>query len=263
MGSLLRKYWFLTLISLLFFASASLAQTATITLTGVGDGANAGGVYVDPYTASITDGKYSSTGTPVICDDWSDETTQNETWQANVNTIASVDAGTNGTTPIFGNNPQLYNKAAWLATQLLALPPTLAYQNQQIAISYALWELTCSTTTGTKGCGGQPFSTLGGSNGDPALLGSSSNMWSLSGGSSSQTAYAYLNYANTYESGYNAQGWEILTPTSGGPPQEFLVDAPVPITAPESSSGVLLSADLLGLLGLVFLFRRRLFRSVQ
>jgi len=253
MGSLLRKYWFLTLISLLFFASASLAQTATMTLTGVGDGANAGGVYVDTYTASIISGSYS-TSTYVVCDDWTDETSLGETWKANVNTIASVDAGTNATTPIFGNSPQLYNEAAWLSTQLLALPianPTTASENQQIEISYALWELTCST--GIKSCANQPFATLGGSSSSGDLAAAQTYLCEAMGG-----CQGYQGMAN-----FDASGWEILTPTNGGPPQEFLVKAPVPITAPESSSGVLLSADLLGLLGLVFLFRRRLFRPIQ
>jgi len=235
MGSLLRKYWSLTLISLLFFASASLAQTVNMTLTGVGDQANAGGVYVDPYVATVG----NQTGVSVICDDWTDETSIGESWIANVNTIASVDAHTNTTAPLFGNSsvPNVYNEAAYLGAQLLANPTN---SNVQIAISYALWELTCST--GIKSCAGAPFTTLG-----STLVGNSTTVG---------TAAWYYSQAQG-EGSYNPSGWEILTPTSGGPPQEFLV------YTPESSSGVLLSADLFGLLGLVFLFRRRLFRSIQ
>jgi len=258
MNSLFRRYLFLTVVSILFLASAALAQTVTMTLTGVNDGANAGGVYVDPYQATIASGPISIS-TPVICDDWSDETDINETWTANVQNLSSL-GGTIGTTPIFGNNSALYNEAAWLATKLLALPTsgplvTTTTENEQIAISYALWELTCGTTI--KNCVNAPFSAL---QSDSAVLGVSTN--TLGGGY--QTAWAYYNAALT--NGTNTTdtaGWQILTPTNGGPPQEFLVDDKnLPITAPESSPGVLLGADMLGLLGLVFLFRRRLSRPI-
>jgi len=47
----------------------------------------------------------------------------------------------------------------------------------------------------------------------------------------------------------------IYTPINGGPPQEFIV------RAPESSAALLFGADLLGLLGLVVVFRRRSLRA--
>jgi len=240
MSVLLRKYWYLTGAVLLLFGSAAFAQTTTttITLTGVGDGANAGGVFVDPYTAAVG----TMTNVSVICDDWSDETNIGETWIANVNTISPSLTGS----PLFGQSlgsagqQALYNEAAWLASQLLAIPinnPTPAQETAQIEISYALWELTCSTTTT---CAGQPFSVL-------------------SGVSSADLAGAqnYLTEAEG-EGGFNASGWEILTPTpeSSNEPQEFLV------YMPESSPGIALGADLLGLLGLVIIFRRRLLRPI-
>jgi len=68
---LLQKYGYLTVAAVLLCASACFAQdTVQVTLTGVGNGTTLGGVYVDPYTAVVT----GLGTTPVICDDWSDET---------------------------------------------------------------------------------------------------------------------------------------------------------------------------------------------
>jgi hypothetical protein len=49
--------------------------------------------------------------------------------------------------------------------------------------------------------------------------------------------------------------------TTIGPPEEFVADPR--LQAPESSLMILFGADMLGLPGLVILFRRRLLRTVQ
>src|SRR5690348_17547289 len=56
------------------FGTVASADT-TITLTGVGDQATVGNVYVDPYTATIG----TATNVPVICDDWSNNTDRKST----------------------------------------------------------------------------------------------------------------------------------------------------------------------------------------
>ena len=259
MNGLFRKYWYLTVVAVLFFASASFAQTTTtMDLTSPGNGTTLGNVYVDPYTATVG----GVANTTVICDDWSNNSYLNESWTANVNTISSL-GGKLTNAPMFGNNQPLYNELAWLGSQLLAnyaAKPTLAQQAAQTEISFAIWELTYGVNGTTKD------STA------PAAYLSEY----LSGGTSNAeyiAAQTYLceatggcqGYAG--EAGYNASGWEILTPNSsdpicnGGPcpsspAQEFL------LYTPESSATILFGADMLGLLGLAIVFRRRLLRPI-
>jgi len=249
MGSMFRRSLFLTVVSILFLASASLAQTVGMELTGVGDGANYGGVYVDPYTATVG----NTTNVPIICDDWSDEVTMYETWNATVQNASSL---TSTPSPLFGDNPTLYKEAAWLGSQILtAYGANPANTNAQIEYSYALWQLTYCSVSGND--------CTANSNTDP--------FYKLAGSTYLNTAEADLATAISSSGGgpnssFNDAGWQILTPspTGQGEAQEFLTyNYGFPVTAPESSPGVLLGADMLGLLGLVFLFRRRLFRPVQ
>jgi hypothetical protein len=260
MGSVLRKYWFLTLVSLLFFASTGLAQQDTITFENGGVYPGVGPAYVNPYSGLV-----NGVSTPMICDDWADEVYVGETWTANVTNITSLGSSTQNP-PYFTNTNasaystlagiklgpltqgQLYDAVANLGSEMLALPS--GDTSDQTALSYAIWELTCATTGAS--CADQPFNAIYGT-------------------SFFSTASADLSAAVTQAESnnpFNAAGWEILTPTgpgtcSGGAPggcgepQEFLV------YAPESSPGILLGADMIGLLGLVFLFRRRLLRPIQ
>jgi hypothetical protein len=248
MNSLFRKYWYLTVVAVFVFASASFAQTTQITLTNVGDNAtvtnsSAGfGVYVDPYVATIGTGA-SAVSTYAICDDWSDNTSVGETWTANVNTLSPLSG-----TPLFASstsNPNgsttpgtLYNELAWLGTQLLASPtdPT-----NQVETSFAIWELTY---------GYAPTPEIPG----PTLFLSGSSYAGDQGTVNTLMAEA----AAAVKGGYSGSGWEILTPVANtpGPPQEFLV------YTPESSAAVVFGADMVGLLGLVFVFRRRLLRPI-
>jgi hypothetical protein len=244
-NSLFRKQRFLLIAALFVCASAAFAQTTSMNLTGTGDNATVydggSGVYVDPYTATV--GGVSNVS--VICDDWSNNSYVGESWTANVTTLNSLNMGTNASTPLFGNNPTLYNEVAWLGTQLLANPTNYA---NQVAVSFALWELTYAYNNPQESP--DPTSFLAGS----AEAGSQNTVNTLL--SQATTAVA---------GGYNGNGWEILTPIAGtvsnpsdeGIPQEFLV------YAPESSSMILFGADTLGLLALAFVFRRRLLVPVS
>jgi len=271
MNSSIRKYGFLTVVSVLVFASASLAQTTTITFpkTAPGDGANFGGVYVDPYTATVG----STSNVEVICDDWSDNTNLGDSWAVNINTVAQVDNGTNPTAPLFGatasdvfaktstlsSAAQLYNAVAYLSSLLLNnTNPT-----QQTEISFALWQLTYPAAPSPETPG--PGATM--ADAESPSYGTGSNAFSNCVKAGNSMCVGTNNYLTTAESttgtNFNAAGWEILTPECTTAPnpctthdQEFMV------YAPESSTGVLLAADLVGLLGLVFLFRRRSLRPL-
>jgi len=251
MSSHLKKYGYLTAVAVLAFASASFAGTTSMDLTGTGDNATVWdggmGAYVDPYTATVG----GVANTSVICDDWSNNSYVNETWTATVTTVSSLASGPSSAV-MFGANStlgltqdQLYLEAAWLGTQLLANPTNYA---NQVAVSFALWELT--------------YNAAGSATETPtptAFLAGSSE-------SSYQTTVNTLlaNAKSAVAGGYSGIGWEILTPVAGssnpssdGTPQEFLV------RTPESSAVVMFSADMLGLLALAFVFRKRLVMPVQ
>lgn len=242
MNGVFRKYGYWIIVAVLAFASRSFAGTTTISLTGVGNGATVwdgayGGVYVDPYTATVG----GVANTPVICDDWSDNSYVGTTWVANVGTLNS--SGISGGTPLFGNvgngggplsQQQLYQEVAFLSTLLLE---NNGNADMQAGISFAIWNLTYPYNTNQELP--SPMSFLDGSGDTNALTDFS---WAMT----------QLQNAINTNSLSGAYSFEVLTPQQLGVAQEFLVQAP------ESSSMILLAADMLGLLALAFLFRKRL-----
>jgi len=282
---LFRKYWYLTVVAVLFFASASFAQTMDLTSAGdviVWNGGN--GVYVDPYQASIGGG----TPTTVICDDWANNTYLNEQWNATT-TMASAlpSGGSPSTTPMFTGltnvtfgtttytsvtQAQLYDALAFLGSELFGAGSTSP--NYQIDYSFAMWELDYAAGRNS----GYPV--IDGSNPTTFLAGANTVvdgvLPSAEQGNVTNDIVAALNTAMTV-GGYNDSKWEILTPSScpnndcqTWPAQEFLVDTSstgngnqLPPSAPESSATLVFGADMLGLLGLAFIFRRRLLRTIQ
>lgn len=259
-----QKFW-LPVAAVLVCASVSLAQQTSVNFTGTGDNATlysgGSGVYLSPYTATV--GGLGSTS--VICDDWANNTYQNEQWVANVTAVSPT---LSSQTPMFsgisaGASPwnsasisqaQLYDALAYLGSQLLSNPTN--YTNQ-VQVSFAIWELTSYA-----GLTGSVAPTDGSS--PTAFLGTSDQS-GLQGAVSTliQQALGIAASANPF----NAQGWEILTPTgsscTNGSPcptwksQEFLV------YTPESSTIVMLGADLLGIMALAFFFRRRVVQPVS
>lgn len=217
------------------FGTAASADT-TMTLTGVGDQATVGNVYVDPYTATIAGIK----SVPVICDDWSNNTYQGEQWKATVMSASTVGNPALGT-PMFGNNQTLYNEIAYLASNIWANPTDKTIQTEY---SFALWELTY----GANGTYKDPTDPL-------AYLAAN-----LSGGTANAeyaATVAALNQAKTYEANYNSAGWIVLNPEPGtsipssdGTPQEFLTY----VNTPEPSTILMLA---FGLGGLLLLSRRK------
>src|SRR5580704_4264806 len=95
------------------FAPNALADGATtLNLTSAGSNVYDNAVYIGPYYAQIGG---SSTSTPVICDDYVDDSYVPETWNANGTNEASITGTTTGLK--YGDNTALYNELAYLATQ--------------------------------------------------------------------------------------------------------------------------------------------------
>lgn len=82
-------------------SSGALASTATLKLTGVGNGTNYGGVYDSPYTIAIN-------GTPATllsCDDFATEIAIGSSWSAMTETASAVDSGVKFTSgPFYGGH---------------------------------------------------------------------------------------------------------------------------------------------------------------
>lgn len=201
-------------IAVLALASASLADSPISMSLTSGNSATVGIVEVDPYIANV-----QGLGTvPVICDDWSNNTSVGESWQADVTNAAAVGTGT----PVYGSSQSLYDEAVWLATGIMS-GYNSGNQLTEIEYSFALWELTYMKN-------GTPADSLG----DPLAY-----LQKYGTATEYNQAMQYYDqaaglgmYAGDSEAGFTASGWEILSPTPSGPsaPQEFLVQTPEPST---------------------------------
>ena len=136
--TLKRKLLSLGIALFLSSVAANLAWAANFQLTSAGNNIVLDGVYISPYTALI-----DGVPTTVICDDFADDVSVGETWQATVSTVANLSPNVKWATnsdpalqPYSATTEQnLYNQAAWLSGQLLATSnPT-----QMGEISYAIW----------------------------------------------------------------------------------------------------------------------------
>jgi len=119
---------FFVVSSLLFVASVGFIQPTfanliDITLTSPGS-MTQGGVYVGPYTFSTGSGSIL----PLTCDDYADEISVGEEWQANVYNFSNLSQ-----TKYAADGLQAYGEAAWLYENGLLHP------NQWGDIHYALW----------------------------------------------------------------------------------------------------------------------------
>jgi PEP-CTERM motif len=187
------------------FGFAPSAKADGMTLTGTGPNGAAFGVYVGPYTATI-----NGTPTPVICDDFADESFLNESWNASVLSLADVTASSSVK---WASQASSYDNAAWLTLQLIGAPN----KSQADAIQFAIWDLF-----------------------DPS--GVSSYLAGFSGGTSflsDATDPNGVKYWLNEAAGSNLDPSElasflIYTPTScisnckGSLPQEFIVKTPEP-----------------------------------
>jgi hypothetical protein len=210
----------------LFLAVAPAAfADSTMVLTGVGSGNVLDGAYIGPYIATVG----GVANTPVICDDYSDESYIPESWTAYTSgfpSLSKVDFKS-------GSMTQNYEEAAYLALELLAAPPNSLQAGE---IQYALWGVFDSNAI------------------------SDLTAYNATDGAA---AAAYLTDAETHYSKLTAAQlaeFTFYTPntndpiTCGGaacastPPQEFIV-----VDAPEPGTILLLCTGLTGL----FLLKRR------
>jgi hypothetical protein len=215
------------------YAPNLLADTASMQLTSAGP-YTMSNVYVGPYTATI-----NGVSTPVICDDFFDDSWLPEWWTANVYTPPNYSTTRDQQNSGFTGTAltQAYNEVGYLAVQLLNAASAPTPNATTIGeIDFALWSVF-----------------------DPTALNSLS-------GSAYAAAQGYLTTAASYKnnSSFISQ-FTIYSPnmsysvscTPGGgacpdsPPQEFLV------RTPEPSELALLGIDLSGVGALLFLVYRR------
>lgn len=238
--------WFLLAGALLCVAPGAFGQcpagpptsnTACMDLTGAGNNVM-GNVYIGPYTADI-----NGVATPVICDDFYDDSYLWEQWTAQV--IAGSAASTSNTRMAQNTGSgaadyngltltQAYDAVGYLAYDLVQVTSQPGY-NQTVAgdIQFALW--TIFDPSAMNYAPGQTSAIQGYLNSAVANDGNAS----------------YIDQFTVYSPDTNYP----QNPALGNgitPPQEFLVDTPEP------ASLALLSVDFSAVAILVFFLRRRL-----
>jgi hypothetical protein len=117
-------------VAAICFATAAFGQTS-MTLTGPLSGPVYDGIYLSPYYATVA----GVANTPVICDDFADDSHFNSTWNATVTSFSSI-TSTNTSWGLAGANNSLYGAVGYLFGQTLAASSgSLA----QIVDSFEMW----------------------------------------------------------------------------------------------------------------------------
>jgi hypothetical protein len=145
----------LAAVASVFLATVAFAQTS-VTLTGPISGPVYDGIYLSPYYATV--GGVAST--PIICDDFADDSNFNTTWNATVTSFSNI-TSKNTSWGLAGGNTSLYGAVGYLFGQTLgATSGSLA----QIVDSFEMWAVFDPTgvqnylATTTAGAGA-PIST--------------------------------------------------------------------------------------------------------
>jgi hypothetical protein len=163
-------------ITALSLGTWAIAQTS-VTLTSPAPGFSYDGIYVSPYYATVG----GVANTPVVCDDFGDDSTLS-TWNATITPFSAI-SGTNTSWGLAGKNLTQYNAVGWLTLQVLQQTPGTV---GQIIYSFADWALfdpsgvanylannpitsgtlttaaLCTDIFGTAGCGSTWFPSNGG-----------------------------------------------------------------------------------------------------
>ena len=223
-----------------------------------------GGVYTSPYNISV-----GGTAMQLICDDFTTDISIGETWTTAVTTITTIDASTvaglkfanssyNGSIlGGAGDVVQDYAIAAVLAGELLALPDS---DNADAgALSFAIWDVFDSTLLGSSSPGSDPYFALTDAQWNAAFTDLTNAITLvdsvISGGTGTSNAIGGLKAGGSVNlNSLSISGLNVYTPTpSAGVAQEFLQ-----VSMPEPSSPTLLAVDLLAVLSLIGVLRRRL-----
>jgi len=225
---MVKRICFSGIAAFLLFVSAGFAQY-TMDLTGVGDGANADGAYVGPYQGTISQGTNQIYSGNIICDDFSTESFLDTPWSATATNAGSLNGSEKFNSAAYYNatvghttTQQDYNAVAWLANSLLA-SGNVTNPTAQINLSFAIWDIFGGATT------------------DP------------DGGAMADITAAF----NAVKGGYVGTNVEVFSPVPSNASQEFLVVNGPAISAPEPAAFAILGADLLSVLAIVFVLRRR------
>jgi hypothetical protein len=218
--------------AVVFFAPNAFADnTTSMLLTGAGSNVYDGAVYVGPYYATVG----GSANTPVICDDYADESYVPESWTAYVTN--ETNAGTTTNPLKYGDNQSLYNEMSYLATQLTANQSNTAVAD---AIQFAIWDLGVENLTGS---GITDLPLPGGS------TCTTFNMTNTACWMNQAAGYSSTSFSNVTIYSFDTCTTTANSPCSStNPPQEFLA-----VSTPEPSAILLL---VLGISGL-FLLKRR------
>jgi hypothetical protein len=189
-------------------------------MEGVGPGSAGGpnlvgGYYVYPYYVSVNN---SSAWTPMLCDTFSNDVSNGQSWSAYVSTYSNL------SNTMF-KTAALYQEAAWLFHQLGTDPSA----STAGAVNYAIWGLF-EPTSGVE----------------------STSEWQSSAVQNLLTAYSTASNQSAYDNSI-----VIYTPvgsSQGTGPQEFIAAATTPV--PEPGTLALMGSGLIT--GLGFIRRKRL-----
>lgn len=247
----------LTVLAASFVGGAS-AQQATLNLMNANADyavfGNGGGVYTDPYTFSVTQGGVTSTGVLLSCDDFLNDVFVGESWTTNVTSLQGDilgEASPNQTvyydkTDAAAQQLQ-YSEVAYLAANLAQWGSANGYGTQTAAeYSFAIWDIFAPTAVGN-------FMSGGVTHNGSVLANFATNV-----ANDVAAAQSFV------QGGGIVANETIYTPVTGNGngsgPQEFVAvtghNQQVP--TPEPSFIVGLAVDLLFVVGLVGMFRRRL-----
>jgi hypothetical protein len=125
-----QKWWSVAVVALLCFAPCAIADSHSLTLTGAGNNVM-DGVFVGPYYATVN----GVANTPVICDDFSDDSVVGHAWNYTANNFSTLGSA------LWGNQLANYEGAAWLTVQMLSLNGNPNNNTQVGYLSFAIWSL--------------------------------------------------------------------------------------------------------------------------